>query len=63
MTVYSSCVLGVQSLCILAVYWGRIQLIFILPIYWGCSDYMLAVFPMSKMICEVVGWAEQTPKA
>ena len=25
--------------------------------------YMLAVFPLSKMIREVVGWAEQAPKA
>ena len=33
MTVYSSCVLGTQLLCILAVYWGYSDCI--LAMYWG----------------------------
>ena len=36
MTVYSSCVLVVQGLCILAVYWG--YSVCILAVYWGYSD-------------------------
>ena len=36
MTVYSSCVLMVQLLCILALYWWYNDCI--LPVYWWYSD-------------------------
>ena len=42
MTVYCSCVLGVQFLCILAVYWGYNDCI--LAVYWWYSDCIPAVY-------------------
>ena len=41
-TIYSSCVLGVKLLCILAMYQGCISCI--LAVYCGCSDSILAKY-------------------